>query len=84
MNDEVKKEVEKIIEYYTWYYPIEKFKDKANWDVVSYLSNLSKDFIREFKNELNLKTLLKFKTIDKEFYNSLTLKKVRRYDILDI
>jgi hypothetical protein len=66
MKNSVKKEVEKLIKYFELNCSIEEFKDEVNWCYISYYQNLSKDFIREFQDKLDINYLIKNDKITKE------------------
>ena len=52
MTNEVKKEVEAIIEHYNLDCSVEEFKEKADWIDISFNQKLSEDFIKEFKDKV--------------------------------
>jgi len=96
MNKTVEKEVEKIIKEYKLNCSIEEFKDKVNWDYISYSQKLSEDFYKEFKDKININYLKKNKNIDVDIEKITTIKVIfkdsgkkektinNRFEILDI
>ena len=47
------KEIKGLIEVYELNCSIEEFKDKVNWDYISYYQNLSEEFIEKFKDKVD-------------------------------
>jgi len=77
-------EIKKLIKEYKLNCSIEEFQDKVEWSNISYCQTLSEDFIREFKNKLDLDYLLLKNKISPDFYNSLTYEKVSRFELMII
>jgi hypothetical protein len=53
MNKKVQKEVKELIKKLNLNCTIDAFKNKVNWDDISYSQKLSEEFIREFENKVN-------------------------------
>ena len=52
MKNEVKKEIEELIEIYELNCSIREFQDKIDWDMISCYQELSLDFIEEFQDKV--------------------------------
>ena len=46
---------------------IREFKDKVDWEHISYYQKLSEDFIREFKDRVDWMMISRYKTLSEEF-----------------
>ena len=58
MEEEVKKEVEKIIKFYALSCSVEEFRNTANWRNVSLAATFSEDFAREFRDNIIWGTII--------------------------
>ena len=68
MNKTVEKEVEKIIKEYKLNCSIEEFKDKVNWDYISYSQKLSESFIKEFQDKVYWDCISIYQKLSEDFY----------------
>ena len=95
MKNSVKKEIEKLIKDYDLDCSIEEFKDKANWNRISYELKLSEDFIREFQNKVDWEDISYSQKLSKDFvlefqdrvnwhnieeYQNITKKDIEEYE----
>lgn len=79
MKELVKNELNNIMENLHWDVMIQ-----VDWNFISMNQKLSDDFIREFRNKLNLKFMLKWNYISQKFYNELKYGKPKlRCELLD-
>ena len=79
MNEEFKKEVEKLIKKYDLNCSIEEFKDNTKiWFLMSQCKCLPEDFIRKFQDKVNWKEISAHRVLSekfiKEFKHKLDLK----------
>jgi len=78
MKKYIEQELNKILEYYEW-----KNIEEIDWDHIVVWEVLSKAFIKEFKDKLDLKYLLRTKKITQKEYNILTYGIISRFQLLD-
>ena len=67
MKNSVKKEIEKLIEYYNLNCSVEKFQDKVNWIWISSEQKLSENFIREFKDKVSWINISAYQQLSENF-----------------
>ena len=67
MNDEVTKEVEKLIEECELGCSVDEFKDKVDWNIISQHQKLSEDFVREFQDKVNWMWIFIYQDISDEY-----------------
>jgi len=94
MKESVKQEVKELIKHYNLNCSINEFKDKVDWNWISFYQKLSESFIYEFRNKLNIENLINRKLITKkrlleiEEFEKEHLKKISkrsyRFSIMDI
>ena len=46
---------------------IREFKDKVNWEILSFYQTLSEDFIRKLKNKVNWRGISKHQELSEKF-----------------
>ena len=88
MNKQIQNKVKKLIKELALNCSIDEFKDKVNWNNISHSQKLSEDFIREFKdkidillyNEIHLEKTIETKTKEcKEYAKKHGLKITKKY-----
>jgi len=70
MKENVKKEIEKLIEDYNLNCSVEEFKKKVSkfiWGDISKFKKVSEDFMEEFQNEMEWMCISRFQWITRKF-----------------
>jgi len=76
MTNKEKKEVEKLIKYYDINCSVEEFKDEVDWSNISEYQKLSLEFIKEFKDKVNIET---YNKVNRKISYLQKLKEVKSY-----
>ena len=59
------------IYFFNDYELTKKYKSELNWDLISMQNNLPEDFIRIFKNYVNLELIFKYQHLSQSFIDEL-------------
>jgi len=79
MKKSVEKEVKKLIKKLKMNCAVEEFKDKADWDSVSFYQKLSEPFIIEFQDRVNVACVLIGQELSEKFIRKFIRKNIKKF-----